>query len=128
MAKEIGRVIQVQGNVVDVVFPEGSLPDQFEALEIQRPGEEPMVLEVEKHLGDNWVRCVSMESTDGLQRGLEAHATGAPIMVPVGEVGLGRIFNLVGDTIDNIPGAPGIGERRRRSGSPGAGQASGGRA
>jgi F-type H+-transporting ATPase subunit beta len=100
MAKEIGRVVQIQGSVVDVAFPEGALPDLFEAIEIPRPDADPLVLEVEKHLGDNWVRCVSMDTTDGLQRGVEAHATGAPIMVPVGLSTLGRIFNVLGRPVD----------------------------
>jgi F-type H+-transporting ATPase subunit beta len=100
MAKAIGRVVQIQGSVVDVEFPEGALPDMFEAIEIQRESAEPLVLEVEKHLGNNWVRCVSMDTTDGLQRGVEVHATGAPIMVPVGLVTLGRIFNVLGRPVD----------------------------
>ncbi len=100
MAKETGRVIQIQGSVVDVEFPSGNLPEVYEALEIEREGDLPLVLEVEKHLGDNWVRCVSMDSTDGLRRGLEAVATGAPIMVPVGPATLGRIFNVLGRAID----------------------------
>jgi F-type H+-transporting ATPase subunit beta len=85
---------------VDVEFPGGELPDIFEALEIPRPGRDNLVLEVEKHLGDNRVRCVSMDTTDGLQRGLPATATGAPIMVPVGLSTLGRIFNVLGRPVD----------------------------
>ncbi len=100
MANVNGRVIQIQGSVVDVEFPEGELPEIFEALEIQRENELPLVLEVEKHLGDNWVRCVSMDSTDGLPRGVEAVATGNPIMVPVGPSTLGRIFNVLGRPVD----------------------------
>ncbi len=100
MAKVTGRVIQIQGSVVDVEFPEGQLPEVFEALEIERAGSLPLVLEVEKHLGHNWVRCVSMDTTDGLQRGVEAIATGAPIMVPVGPSTLGRIFNVLGRPVD----------------------------
>ena len=100
MAKAIGRVIQIQGSVVDVEFPEGELPDIFEALEIQRPSGGKLVLEVEKHLGNNLVRCVSMDTTDGLQRGLPVTATGAPIMVPVGPNTLGRIFNVLGSPVD----------------------------
>jgi F-type H+-transporting ATPase subunit beta len=86
--------------VVDVQFPEGELPDLFEAIEIPRQDKEPLTLEVQNHLGDNWVRCVAMDTTDGLQRGLLATATGAPIMVPVGPVTLGRIFNVLGKPID----------------------------
>ncbi len=100
MAKATGRVIQIQGSVVDVEFPAGQLPDIFEALEISRPNAGKLVLEVEKHLGDNRVRCVSMDTTDGLQRGLPAEATGSPIMVPVGETTLGRIFNVLGVPVD----------------------------
>ena len=100
MAKGFGRVIQIQGSVVDVEFPEGELPDVFEALEIPRGSGGPLVLEVEKHLGHNRVRCVSMDTTDGLQRGLHATATGSPIMVPVGPATLGRIFNVLGLAVD----------------------------
>jgi F-type H+-transporting ATPase subunit beta len=100
MAKAAGRVVQIQGSVVDVEFPEGMLPDMFEAIEIPRESAEPLVLEVEKHLGNNRVRCVSMDTTDGLQRGVEVHATGAPIMVPVGLATLGRIFNVLGRPVD----------------------------
>jgi F-type H+-transporting ATPase subunit beta len=100
MAKATGRVIQIQGSVVDVEFPAGELPDVFEALEIPRAGDAPLVLEVEKHLGLNRVRCVSMDTTDGLQRGLPVTATGSPIMVPVGTQTLGRIFNVLGLPVD----------------------------
>ena len=67
-----GRVVQVQGGVVDVEFADGQLPELFEALEIEREGQTPLVLEVQKFLGDNWVRTVSMDTTDGLQRGVDA--------------------------------------------------------
>ena len=100
MAKAVGRVIQIQGSVVDVEFPEGELPDVFEALEIPRENGGTLVLEVEKHLGKDQVRCVSMDTTDGLQRGLPVTATGAPIMVPVGAATLGRIFNVLGLPVD----------------------------
>jgi len=100
MAKAIGRIIQIQGGVVDVGFPAGELPDIFEALEIPQDGEAPMVLEVQKHLGDNQVRCVSMDTTDGLQRGMQVVSSGAPIMVPVGEPTLGRVFNVLGRPVD----------------------------
>ncbi len=103
MAKLTGRVVQIQGSVVDVEFPEGGLPEVYEAIEIARPNALPLVLEVEKHLGDNWVRCVAMDSTDGLQRGVEAVATGAPIRVPVGPATLGRIFNVLGRPVDERP-------------------------
>jgi F-type H+-transporting ATPase subunit beta len=100
MAKATGRVIQVQGSVVDVEFPEGILPEIYEALEIPLDGEGKLVLEVEKHLGAKRLRCVSMDTTDGLQRGLPVNATGAPIMVPVGNATLGRIFNVLGNPVD----------------------------
>jgi len=100
MANATGRVVQILGGVVDVEFPEGEIPELFEAIQIERAGQEPLVLEVQKHLGGNWVRTVSMDSTDGLQRGVAALATGAPILVPVGEATLGRIFNVLGRPVD----------------------------
>lgn len=100
MTKATGRVVQIQGGVVDVEFSAGELPEIFEALEIPLEDREPLVLEVQKHLGNNWVRCVAMDTTDGLQRGMKVIATGAPIMVPVGEPTLGRIFNVLGRPVD----------------------------
>jgi F-type H+-transporting ATPase subunit beta len=101
MAKANGRIVQIQGGVVDVEFPAGALPDIYEALEVKRDGEsESLILEVQKHLGDNWVRCVGMDTSDGLQRGLPVIATGAPIKVPVGPPTLGRVFNVLGRPID----------------------------
>jgi len=100
MAKAKGRVIQIQGGVVDVEFPAGELPDVYEALEIPQNGGDPQVLEVQKHLGDNWVRCVAMDTTDGLQRGVDVYGTGAPIKVPVGPTTLGRVFNVLGRPVD----------------------------
>ena len=96
-----GRVVQILGGVVDVEFPEGQMPELFEAIEVERAGKAPLILEVEKHLGDNWVRTVAMDSTDGLQRGVPATATGSPILVPVGPSTLGRIFNVLGRPVDN---------------------------
>jgi F-type H+-transporting ATPase subunit beta len=101
MANATGRVVQILGGVVDVEFPEGQIPELFEAISVDRPGKEALILEVQKHLGDNWVRTVSMDATDGLQRGVPAVATGAPIMVPVGPSTLGRIFNVLGKPVDN---------------------------
>ncbi|HMZ06341.1 MAG TPA: F0F1 ATP synthase subunit beta, partial [Anaerolineales bacterium] len=95
-----GRVVQILGGVVDVEFPNGDIPDLFEAIEVVRSEKEPLVLEVQKHLGGNWVRTVAMDTTDGLQRGLPAQSTGSPIMVPVGPATLGRIFNVLGNAID----------------------------
>jgi F-type H+/Na+-transporting ATPase subunit beta len=100
MSNATGHVVQILGGVVDVAFPEGELPALFEALEIERENQPKMVLEVQKHLGKGWVRTVAMDSTDGLQRGVPAVATGAPIMVPVGPATLGRIFNVLGDALD----------------------------
>jgi F-type H+-transporting ATPase subunit beta len=100
MAEATGRVVQVLGGVVDVEFPRDGLPEIYDAVEVQREGDDPLVLEVEKHLGENWVRCVAMDSTDGLQRGLPVAATGAPIQVPVGPATLGRVFNVLGQPVD----------------------------
>ncbi|MBI3163664.1 MAG: F0F1 ATP synthase subunit beta, partial [Chloroflexi bacterium] len=100
MANANGRVVQILGGVVDVEFPNGDVPDLFEAITVDREGKEPLVLEVQKHLGGSWVRTVAMDSTDGLQRGLPAQSTGAPITVPVGPATLGRIFNVLGNVID----------------------------
>ena len=100
MANAVGRVVQILGGVVDVAFPEGELPDIYEAIEVARDGKEALILEVQKHLGNGWVRTVAMDSTDGLQRGVPARATDAPILVPVGPATLGRIFNVLGKPID----------------------------
>jgi len=100
MATATGRVVQILGGVVDVEFPEEDVPELFEAIEIERTGQQPLVLEVQKHIGDNWVRTVAMDATDGLQRGVAAVATGAPILVPVGPSTLGRIFNVLGRPVD----------------------------
>jgi F-type H+-transporting ATPase subunit beta len=116
-----GKVIQITGPVVDVEFPAGQLPAIYNALEIRRAGSAggspkrkskggngdgtgassgSLVVEVQQHLGNNWVRTVAMSTTDGLARGLDAVDTGAPITVPVGEVTLGRVFDVLGHTID----------------------------
>ena len=101
MDQATGRVAQVMGSVVDVTFEVGEMPEIYEALEIVRPDAQSMVLEVQKHLGDSSVRCVSMDSTDGIQRGLPVRRTGAPIRVPVGPQTLGRVFNVLGRPVDN---------------------------
>lgn len=101
MENHSGKVVQIQGSVVDVSFPPENMPDLFEAVEIDREGQKPLVVEVQKHIGHNMTRCVSMDTTDGLQRGVAARRTGAPIQVPVGEVTLGRIFNVLGEPVDN---------------------------
>ena len=96
----IGRVIQITGPVVDIEFPAGQLPSILNAVEIERPGQEPLTCEVQQHLGNNWVRSVAMTTTDGLARGASVRDTGAAISVPVGEVTLGRVFDVLGKAID----------------------------
>ncbi|MBQ7330916.1 MAG: F0F1 ATP synthase subunit beta [Oscillospiraceae bacterium] len=103
MDKNIGTVIQVVGPVLDIRFADGQLPQLLSAIEIPH-GDTTIVAEVAQHIGDNVVRCIAMSSTDGLQRGVPATDTGAPIRVPVGEQCLGRVFNLLGQPIDG--GAP----------------------
>ena len=99
MANVKGTVIQVMGPVLDIRFSEESLPELLTAIEIPN-GDATIIAEVAQHIGDNVVRCIAMSSTDGLQRGAEAASTGAPIKVPVGEACLGRVFNLLGQPID----------------------------
>ncbi|HLH72320.1 MAG TPA: F0F1 ATP synthase subunit beta, partial [Chloroflexota bacterium] len=94
-----GRVVQVIGPVVDIEFPPGRLPNLLNAVTVEKESG-PIVVEVEQHLGNNWVRCVAMDTTDGLRRGAEAIDTGAPIEVPVGPSTLGRMFNVLGQPID----------------------------
>lgn len=103
MANEIkGSITQILGAVVDVKFPHGQLPDIYDAIRVPREGEqEDLILEVQMHLGDDEVRTVAMDSTDGLRRGIAAYATGSPITVPVGPASLGRIFNVLGRPVDN---------------------------
>ena len=96
----IGRVIQITGAVVDIEFPAGQLPGIFNAVEVMRGDGVKIVCEVQQHLGNNWVRTVAMTTTDGLARGVEVLDTGGPITVPVGEVTLGRVFNVLGEPID----------------------------
>ncbi|HIQ67485.1 MAG TPA: F0F1 ATP synthase subunit beta [Candidatus Faecousia excrementigallinarum] len=99
MAKNVGTVIQVMGPVLDIRFPDDCLPELLSAIHVHN-GDSTIVAEAAQHIGDNVVRCIAMSSTDGLQRGAEAEGTGAPIQVPVGEECLGRVFNLLGQTID----------------------------
>ncbi len=100
-----GKVIQITGPVVDVEFPVGELPEIYNALTISRGdgkgADDDLVVEVQQHLGNNWVRAVAMSTTDGLSRGVEAKDTGAPITVPVGAVTLGRVFDVLGHPIDD---------------------------
>ena len=100
MSKNKGTVIQVMGPVLDIRFADDQLPMLNSAIEVPN-GDKVLVAEVTQHIGDNVVRCVAMSSTDGLQRGAEAVDTGAPISVPVGDECLGRVFNLLGQPIDN---------------------------
>ncbi|HEY6058208.1 MAG TPA: F0F1 ATP synthase subunit beta, partial [Candidatus Limnocylindrales bacterium] len=96
----LGRVIQITGPVVDIEFPPGQLPAIFNAVEIERSGHDPLVCEVQQHLGNNWVRSVAMTTTDGLARDTPVRDTGNPIRVPVGKVTLGRVFDVLGKPID----------------------------
>ena len=97
MAKK-GKIIQIVGPVVDVAFDaaEDGLPEIYDALEITRPNGDVIVIECEQHIGENTVRCISMESTDGLKRGMEVVATGAPIVMPNGDSSRGRLLNVIG--------------------------------
>src|SRR5437899_1579078 len=99
-----GKIVQVLGAVVDIEFPPDHLPDIYNEVQTQPEGSDHVLsLEVEQQLGNNWVRCVAMGSTDGLQRGIEVTDMGAPISVPVGPKTLGRIFNVLGQAVDNKP-------------------------
>jgi F-type H+/Na+-transporting ATPase subunit beta len=100
--QNIGKVVQVIGPVLDIRFEDGQLPELLNAIEIQS-GDRKVVAEVAQHVGDNVARCISMNATDGMVRGLEAVDTGSPITVPVGDKCLGRIFNLLGQAIDDQP-------------------------
>ena len=99
----IGKITQIIGAVLDIKFPEGNLPEINEAIKINTKDGGVLVVEIAQHLGDDTVRCIAMGPTDGLVRGMDAIATGAPITVPVGEKTLGRIFNVLGEVIDNKP-------------------------
>ncbi|MBQ8558648.1 MAG: F0F1 ATP synthase subunit beta [Tyzzerella sp.] len=101
--KNIGKITQVVGAVLDVKYAESKLPEINEAIEVTRKDGSKLVVEVAQHLGDDIVRCIAMGPTDGLVRGMDAVATGAPISVPVGENTLGRIFNVLGEPIDEKP-------------------------
>jgi F-type H+-transporting ATPase subunit beta len=96
-----GKVVQVIGTVVDVEFPQEALPAIYNAIEINQDGTK-IILEVQQHTGNNWVRCLALCPTDGLQRGAEATDTGAPVAVPVGKATLGRLFNVFGEALDNL--------------------------
>jgi len=98
-----GQIMQVQGAVVDCAFPPGELPGIYDAIEVPTTTDDPLILEVQTHLGDHRVRTIAMDSTDGLKRGLEVIATGSPIKVPVGDITLGRVFNVLGSPVDDGP-------------------------
>src|SRR5713101_4097013 len=99
-----GKVVEVLGAVVDVEFPTDQLPEIYNELKVRVAGaDKDLSLEVEQLLGNNWVRCVAMGATDGLQRGIDVVDTGASISVPVGPKTLGRIFNVLGQAVDNKP-------------------------
>ncbi len=106
MAENIGKISQVLGAVIDVEFEPGNLPPVLTALTITNPAigdmEDNLVIEVAQHLGDNVVRCIGMDVTDGLQRGMQVKDTGSPIMMPVGEASLGRVLNVVGRPVDGL--------------------------
>ena len=98
-----GRIVQIIGTVIDVEFPPDQLPAIYHALRIDRGDGTSLIVEVQQHVGNNWVRALAMDSTDGLTRGMVAVDTGQAIAVPVGEDSLGRMFNVLGDPIDDLP-------------------------
>ena len=102
MAQNIGKIIQVIGPVVDVSFEqEGSeLPAIHDALKVKKTESDYLIIECQQHIGENTVRCIAMDATYGLKRGMEVTTTGSPIIMPKGEVALGRLLNVVGDSID----------------------------
>ena len=107
-AQNKGKITQVVGAILDMKFAGGNLPEINDALEIPRKDGTVLVAEVAQHLGDDIVRCIAMGPTDGLVRGMEVISTGGPISVPVGEATLGRIFNVLGEPIDNKPAPEGV--------------------
>jgi len=108
MAQNIGEIIQVIGPVVDVSFERegGELPEINQALEVKREGKDGLVIECQQHIGENTIRCVAMDSTDGLRRGMEVASLGSPIIMPKGEAALGRLLNVVGNAIDGMENLP----------------------
>lgn len=100
MSNNIGKVVQVIGPVVDIKFDSENLPSIYNAVEIKLPHDKSLIVEVEQHVGDDIVRTIAMDSTEGLKRGMEAIDTGSPVLVPVGKECLGRLFNVLGQTID----------------------------
>ena len=104
MSKNIGKIAQIIGPVVDIRFDNSqtSLPDIYDALEVTRDNGVKITLECQQHIGEDTIRAISMDSTDGLSRGNEVVALGSPILMPIGEKIKGRLFNVVGDAIDGI--------------------------
>ena len=100
--KHIGKVVQITGPVLDIRFKDGELPALLNAVELDNHGKK-LVVEVAQHIGDNVARCIAMAATDGLVRGVDAVDTGGPINVPVGDACLGRVFNLLGEPVDEQP-------------------------
>ena len=105
--KRVGKITQIIGAVLDIKFDD-KLPEINEAVKIPLEDGRSLTVEVAQHLGDDTVRCIAMGTTDGLKRGIDAVATGSPISVPVGENTLGRIFNVLGEPIDNKPAPEGV--------------------
>src|SRR5271169_2782438 len=105
-----GKIKQIIGAVVDVQF-KGRLPEIYNALELKKPGGETLVLEVQQHLGEDSVRCIAMDGTEGLVRGLPVNDTGSAITMPIGEGIKGRLFNVTGDPIDGLPPVSKVGGR-----------------
>ncbi len=114
----VGRITEIKGPVIDARFEKGQLPRVNNALRVKRDGEKDLILEVAQHLGDDVVRAIAMDSTDGLSRGAEVINTGGPITVPVGLETLGRIINIVGDPIDGMPMPEGVKRRSIHSQAP----------
>jgi F-type H+-transporting ATPase subunit beta len=111
MSKVTGKVSQIIGPVVDVEFQSGSeLPKIYDSLEIARKDGSKLVLEVQSHVGENTVRTISMDSTDGLSRGTDAVSTGSSIQMPIGDDVYGRLFNVIGDAIDGLGDLPKTGK------------------
>jgi len=108
MAQNKGKIIQVIGPVIDVIFEEdgNELPSIYDALEIPREGKDSLIIECQQHIGENTIRCIAMDSTDGLKRGTEVTALGSPIRMPKGENARGRLLNVVGDSVDGLEQLP----------------------
>jgi len=108
MAQNIGKIIQIIGPVVDISFERegGELPAINNALEVIREGKDNLIVECQQHIGENTIRCVAMDATDGLRRGMEVTSLGSPIIMPKGEVALGRLLNVIGDSIDGLEQLP----------------------